>query len=308
MTYETFERLVRCFKKNYGLSIELTGGEASMNPDLDAILKLALDEFAIIGFLTNGTILKDSTLDLLTQARERVTVGISLDSVHPEIHDRLRGRRKAFERTVRNIRRLTERDIPVRMGSVLFKENMWELRDLAQLAVDLGARLFSFNFVEKIGRGEEFEQDKSIDITPEYVAYINSVLEEFKNVIPIIPGEQFQGKTNCGAGSGTVTIDPSGRVRPCALFPSEISLGNVLTTDWAALFDRPVFHALSHIPSPKAEHGCPATCPNFASCYRCYLKGILQNTALPGDRRCPWVQHNNLHWAVDLFASRTVGG
>lgn len=304
MRLETFRGIVAKFKENHGLSIELTGGEVCMNPDFDDILSLALREFSVVGVLTNGTILRDSTLEILRSHRHHVTVGISLDSVRHDIHDRIRGRRKAFERTTRNIRRLTDAGIKVRIGAVIFEDNMWELRDLAQMAIDLGACLFSFNFVEGFGRGADFQERSGIQITAEYSTYIQDVLEEFEGIIPIVAGEQYQGRVNCGAGSAAIVVDASGQVRPCVLFPSTLSLGNVLTSSWEDVFDQDLFKDLSRIPTPNQEHGCPATCPLFATCYRCYLKGLAANMSKSPEERCPWVHKNSLHRFVDAFAER----
>ena len=155
MTFAEFQRVVGAFQENQGLSIELTGGEVVCNPEWKPILELALEQFSLVGLLTNATVLPADALQLLTRYADRVTVGVSIDSVRPELHDRLRGRRHAFERTIRNVRRLVATGVRVRVGSVIFDENMWEVRELAHLAVDLGAAMFSFNYVEDFGRGHD---------------------------------------------------------------------------------------------------------------------------------------------------------
>lgn len=301
MDYDTFVRVAEAFVDQQGLSVELTGGEATLHPDIDEILRYAIDHFAVVGFMTNATHVADSTLEILRSGGPRVTVGVSLDSTRPEVHDRLRGRRGAFDRTVATVRRLSAAGIRVRIGAVLFDENQWELRDLAQLSADLGAALFSFNFLEPLGRGQEFADDHTAHFDAEYRAFLEQAVRDFSGIIPIIPAEQFTGRTNCGAGCGSVTVGPAGDVRPCALFASGARLGNVTTTPWQEVFDQPVFARLGAVPCPQPSHGCPTDCSDLAHCHRCYLKGIEHNAGLSADERCAWVQVNHLHDVVDAL-------
>lgn len=69
INYEDFKALVKKLKSNNVLSIEITGGEVFMNKDADKILALAFNEFSRVALLTNGTILKQSSLELLKKIR-----------------------------------------------------------------------------------------------------------------------------------------------------------------------------------------------------------------------------------------------
>ena len=78
-------------------------------------------------------------------------MNVSIDSTNSEIHDQFRGVPGAFYKTCENVKRMTQNGIKVRIASSIFKENMWEIDKLAELAINLGAQLFSFNFVEEFG-------------------------------------------------------------------------------------------------------------------------------------------------------------
>ena len=272
ISYADFEAVVRTFKSEHGLSIELTGGEFFLHPDAMRILELALREFSLVGLLTNGTVLPDEALELLARNTDRVTVGVSLDSVRPELHDRLRGHRGAFKRTVENVRRMVARGVRVRLGAVIFDENMWELRELAQFAVDLEAALFGFNYVEGFGRGVGFDAAHGVRFDEKYKEYVASVLEEFKDIIPVLVGEQMKSThTIAEPGTGSVVIDPTAT---CASLrdlpgraPSATSCNRVGTKCLT-----PHYRILPP-PDPRPDNGCPVTCPDFGTCYGCYLKG-----------------------------------
>ena len=178
---EDFKKILSKLEKNMVVNVEFTGGELFVNPDAYEILKLAYPKFTIVGILTNGTILREDVLNLLIQNKEKTVVNVSLDSVNSEIHDRFRGIPGAFEKTCTNIRRMTEKGISVRIASSIFKENMWEIDQLAQLALDLDAKMFTFNFVEEFGRGNNIYKEAYQDLkVKEYFEYLNNVIKKYK--------------------------------------------------------------------------------------------------------------------------------
>lgn len=71
--------------------VNLSGGEPLLHPDLDNILKTIFDRNLEIRINTNGMLFNQKNLDILTKYKVKKFT-ISLDSVSPEIHDKLRGK------------------------------------------------------------------------------------------------------------------------------------------------------------------------------------------------------------------------
>lgn len=157
MSFAEAIRLMDELRANGTTMIDLTGGEFFLNPEATEILAHACDHFTHVGLLTNGTHIPQAALNILSKHRDKVFVNVSIDSTNPDLHNRVRGARNAFERSVASVKSLTSRGIRVRIASVIFHDNMWEIESLAKLAIELGAFSFSFNFVEGFGRGEEFK-------------------------------------------------------------------------------------------------------------------------------------------------------
>ncbi|WKS53519.1 radical SAM protein [Corynebacterium tuberculostearicum] len=287
--------------------VQLTGGEVFMHPRATDMIAYALDRFPEVALFTNATILSEKVLDLLRKNKERLVISVSLDSVDPEIHDRLRNHRNAHKKTSRNIRRMTDAGLFVRITSVLFDENMWELAELAQQASDLGARLFVFNFVEGFGRGKEMAAEQTEGVSKEYNDYVKKVVDEYRDVIPVIQEEvrdEAASRDNCGAGSNSVVISANGDIRPCNLFPEEVSFGNVLHQDWEEIFSSPLLRKIHDLPSPGVENGCSPKCPNRIYCQGCILHGITQNAWENHPHYCSWVKTNNAESIVEMFVGK----
>lgn len=306
LDYNTIIRVFDELKENGVVSVDLTGGELFLHPDANKIITKACEYFVTVGVLTNGTILTEDILNVLAQHKRQIFVNISLDSTDPAIHNKIRHGKNAFEKTTKNIKKLTAQGIKVRIASVIFKDNMWEIHKLAQLSVDLGATAFAFNFVEGFGRGQDFSDNKGkVEISEEYLSYINKVLEKYKKYIPVIFNEQIDtSRKNCGAGTSGISISSNGELRPCPLFPRTSAFGNILTQNLEEILQSSIYKRLLSIPAPSIQHGCNSKCPLLHECQLCFLRGLHNN--LHKDKYCSWVTTNHLEDLVQLTSNQPV--
>ena len=270
--YDRFEKLVDEMVANHVLNVEITGGEIFMHPRVLDILKLCYKKFAMLGILTNGTIMTDEVLELIAENKDRTVVNISIDAVDPDMHDEFRGMKGSWKASCNTIRRLADKGIKVRMASCISKDNMWEIDKLADLAVSLGASIFSFNFIEEFGRGSEFSKEKGIENAVEYDKYVRKIINDYKDIIPVIKEEdksEMKLHENCGAGTRSVVIGADGYIRPCPLSPKLRFMGNVLKDDFKSVFDNPKIKRLQEIIPPDIRNGCDPDCKYLANCTGC---------------------------------------
>ena len=303
MTYHQFENLVKILKKNHVLNLELTGGEIFVNPQAYEILELALKQFAMVAILTNGTILSDKVLALLAKYKDKIIINVSIDSTNPQVHDKFRGMKGAFEKSCYNIKRMTGEGITVRVASSIFNENMREIDKLADLAVSLGAKMFVFNFVEDFGRGTQMEKgdkiEESIDAAA-YIQYVNGIIEKYKDIIPIVKGEEhILGSQNCGSAVNSIMIGADGNIRPCALFPKMTIFGNIFKENFEQIFKKDIYRRISQILPPGEDNGCDKKCKYYANCRGCYLKGLEHNRDV--EEPCEWIKKNNLEDMLEVY-------
>lgn len=87
-----------------------TGGEPFLNPEMTAILQLAL-HYGPTTVLTNGTVLKEEWLTRLRDAQQQSTYSlefrVSIDGFSPETNDPIRGD-GTFGRAMKGVRKLVE--------------------------------------------------------------------------------------------------------------------------------------------------------------------------------------------------------
>lgn len=292
MGLEHFKQLVTTLQANNIINVELTGGEFFTHSDAIQILELCLQSFSIVGLLTNGVYIPDPAIDLITKYKGKIIVNVSVDSTIPQIHDQFRGVEGSHARTLENLKKLTNNGIYVRVSSVLFKENMLELDYLVDLAKEYNASMFTYSFIEKVGRGKSFSaiEFDSQDAYEEYMGYINDVTLKNKDYIPVIEREDHSGKSYCGAGVRSMVIDGHGDIRPCVLFPKSKLFGNVINESYPDIFEKEIFQQMINLKAPSIEHGCNSDCPSLKYCQGCIFHAF--NFSASYNPPCKWVEVN----------------
>lgn len=290
------------------LSVGLTGGEFFVHSRALDILKLTCDRFPRVSLLTNGTLITDEAIDYIGEHSDQILVGVSIDSATPTFHDTLRNLKGAHEKACQSIRRLAERGVKVRMSSVICEENQWEITDLAELALSLGATSFAFSFVENFGRRQEFNDSHSIEATEDYGNYITNIITKYREYIPLVqPSDYREGRMNCGAGTGSIVIGADGNVRPCLMMDDTKLFGNIINQSLEEVLSSPMTLEWLKLPEPSEEHGCSSDCYNLRYCKRCVIRGFSKGTS-PSDGSCDycdWIEGNNIQHLANEFSSNS---
>ena len=119
-------------------SVELTGGEPLLHKDFDEILDLCSNRFALVGVLTNGTILNNRILRRFVDLSDRLLLSISLDGSTADAHDLRRGVPGSFLRTTRNIERLSQSGIKVRISMSVDEDSFFDIENTLLPGASIG--------------------------------------------------------------------------------------------------------------------------------------------------------------------------
>ncbi len=143
---------VRGFGRPYPVLI-LTGGDPLMRRDLEEIVRYATDSGLRVGIAPAVTERLLKSLDTLARYGIRY-VSISLDGM-AETHDHIRGVDGHFEVTVEVLRKLSSGDWIPQVNTLVSKESVADLPDVAHLLARVGVRIWELFFLIKVGRGIE---------------------------------------------------------------------------------------------------------------------------------------------------------
>ncbi|MFB3891688.1 MAG: radical SAM protein [Phycisphaerae bacterium] len=225
--------------------LSLTGGEVFLRDDFFRIIDDGLARGYAVRFVTNGTLLDDWRLTELCR-RPIKMITVSLDSISPAVHERIRGPHSHAPAT-RAIERLREAGFHVSVITAFSKLNVGDFDALLEFCT---ARRIDWQVQITSAKGR---CPAPITLTPdEYYALGEKVAAAMAarppmNIIPMddlatfshfaplsILSQTWQGR--CSGGMLNLFVRANGDVTPCsALCFAECIVGNVRRDSLAAI-------------------------------------------------------------------------
>ena len=212
------------------LFVLLTGGEPLLYPDFKK-LYLALREMGmIVSVNTNGTLIDEEWIDFFAKNKPR-KINITLYGGSEDTYEVLCHYKGGYEKTIRAIKRLTEKNIDVKINYTLTKHNEHEVEDVVKWIKKMNLPISIDTYMIPVKR----ERDKSFDmqsrLMPKEAAkarikswklllgqeeYENSK-NEMREESDAISNENLKCdcEMSCHAGSSSFTITWDGRMMPC---------------------------------------------------------------------------------------------
>ncbi len=244
----------------------LTGGEATLHPDLPDIIRYADGLGHIVGLNTNGR--KIAHLPYMQTLAEAGLnhVQITLGSCHPAIHDAMMGAR-SFHQTVQGIRNALASSVHVITNTTLMRANMGHVEAIIEFLHDLGIRTFAMNGMIYSGGGfanpnaiteEEMPpllirvRDKAEELGMRFLWYTPT---EYCRMSPV---ELEIGAKRCNAGEYSMCIEPNGDVLPCQSY--YVAAGNILRDPWEKIWNGDLFLSFRDRELDPRGYGLPEKC------------------------------------------------
>jgi radical SAM protein with 4Fe4S-binding SPASM domain len=278
-TLDEISLMLDDWSKNYDLafqpSINVTGGEPFLRPDLFLILEEMIHQGYDLYLLSNGTLLDRDKARRLSRLPVR-GVQISLEGLE-KTHEALRGKGR-FAGAVKGIEYLVEAGIPVTINTTVSEINRKQFLEMIPLAQSLGARRLGFSRLIPAGQGALLSSHLlKPDQVRELYQEIHSLSPQGLELVsgdPLYrqlesgPPQEDLGSTphgGCAAGVSGLTLMADGTVTPCRRLP--VPLGNVRRDSLRELWSgSPVLEMLRNKNSYLGKCG---RCRRWAVCRGC---------------------------------------
>lgn len=301
-----------------GAMLVLTGGEPLLRGDLDTIVAAAAGAGLLPVIGTNGLKLTDARADAL-RAAGAVGVGISLDSVTPEFHDRLRGAPGAHARAIAGAKAAKRAGLAVQLQTTLFAETVDEIEGMAALAEGRGAMALHFFFLVCTGRGVT-QTDMPAGVYEAALHRIIAAQERhpklmvrarcapyMRRLLRLKHGESRGGYTEassaCLAGRSYLRITPEGIVTPCPYVPN--AAGDLKSASLANIWNGSDALYRLRNETPKGKCG---DCDFRVSCGGCRARALAATGDLMGeDAKCGYVPPKEIMPEPQAATAYTAG-
>ena len=291
----TFEKIRKIFDdlNDVGIEIvELTGGDITMHPQINDIIKYALSlNFIKIALLTNGVLLKEDTLKLIIDNKERVVVQIDLHSLNDNYLSWFTGVKDTIVPICNNIVLLSENGVTMRVAVMVTQHNINELEHIADWIYHLNNATLGVGIVSKMGRAKENDE---LVLNDDNIMLLNDIIiriqEKYKNFLSII--DDFDNaKSNCGCLSSAIAVTPKGKLKLCAMDTGEyfdIGLGNLSDKSIKTIYDdnKDFIKKFTNIKAPQVDTEQCKDCEHIAFCGKCLLRSLVRASELKDN--CKW--------------------
>ena len=263
--------------------LTLTGGELFLRRDwLQVAIRSRELGFALRLF-SNGALIDEAVADSIVPLH--AAVEISLYAMDAEIFDELTQRPGSFQKTVRGIELLRERDVPVMLKTPMTPSNADEIRAVGAYAERIGAefRPAATIVAKKDGDKSTLDQRISIDRLRKHLHESFSgpttgchVPKHLQTMSPADP--RYDGPM-CAAASRYCNISSSGDVMACNILPG--SGGNLRDKSFREIWEHSPW--LNEVRSIRRKdlHTCH-DCDRLSYCGRCHAMALVEDGDLYG--------------------------
>jgi len=140
--------LLNTLKQQGLIKIHFSGGEIFLYPGILEVLKNSCDMGLQVNLTSNGTLIDREIAFHLCEMGVH-SISISLDSANPQLHDKLRGVKGAFKKTLKALcylikarKKLKQKRPALRVNTVVCRDNVDELEDIHQLLKEMGPDIY----------------------------------------------------------------------------------------------------------------------------------------------------------------------
>ncbi len=282
--------------------VVLTGGEPLARKDLEEMIKYGsqLGLAMVVG--TNGTLLTSRRVASL-KAAGALGLGISVDSLHKEQHDKFRGLQGSWQQTFQGIQHCREQNLSFQIHFTITRNNYTELDDIIKFSYDNGARVLNLFFLICTGRAEsasdisaeqyELILTQTISAQSEYpdmiirprcAPHFKRLAHQLNPDSAITRISGFDGD-GCIAGSHYCRVAPNGDVTACPYI--DTASGNIRQQSFLSIWDHSIeFESLRN---PQLKGAC-GECEYQKLCGGCRARPLaMGGDLMDSDPYCAYV-------------------
>jgi radical SAM protein with 4Fe4S-binding SPASM domain len=245
-TEEAILFIQKVVKESNCAHFTFTGGEPTLRPDLEELVRAASALCQRVNLITNGTLLTERRIDALSAAGVSL-FELTLNSADRNIHNRMAGGIDCFDKVTQAAAKVRSRGGDLAFVFVGTSENIEDWENALQLGIALGAQGFLFNRYNAGGCRHDNPETLmpsvnqvrgALAIAEQYAAKYGVGVSASVPIPPcLIDTKDYPhvGFGFCPVGTKRAywTIDPLGNVRPCNHSPT--ILGNVFKESFSRI-------------------------------------------------------------------------
>jgi radical SAM protein with 4Fe4S-binding SPASM domain len=272
---EDWKRVFQLLKQKGVPHIIFTGGEATLHPDLPALIHFVDQQGQIAGLNSNGRRFSQLSFAENLKRAGLNHLQITLASHQARIHDEINGV-SAFAQTVKGIENAQAAGIHTITNTTIMQKNRDHVEEIIDFICELGIRTFAMNGMIYSGGGYCDPNAIPEEELPSILIRIRDHARERKikflwytptEYCRMNPVELEIGAKRCNAAEYSICVEPNGDVLPCQSF--YVAAGNILRDPWEKIWNGELFRSFRDRETDPKWAGLPEKCwecPDLPMC------------------------------------------
>ena len=232
-------------------TIEVSGGEPTLNKDLHKILKKCEEKNFRVTIYTNGSKI---TKDFIKKIKSlKIQVIISIKYSFKNDYKKLTRSKFDIDNIEKNMNLLAKNNIPVAAFITVTSSNISKLSSIINKSIKLGG----FPIIERYMPLKDNNINKSLCITrKDWDSALRMIAKVYENYKTLISGvNNIQGST-CSCFRTHFTIMQNGDILPCQFMPLDFKIGNIKTERIEEIWGKFSKHRKKWIKKPSECKKC----------------------------------------------------
>jgi len=274
------------------LYLTFSGGEIFLRKDLPEIIREARKLHFAVRLLTSGTLIDNEMVGEIAEWHPEM-IAFSIYDLEPSIHDGITKKQGSLAKTLNVISALSERNVPIKISSVLMQSNIGGYHRLYNFAKEIGVQFqVDYRITPKTDGSQAPLQHHITETEVKQILGDPVFSREYETTNPE-PVQRYSGVFNeipCGAGHMSCYISPYGIITPCVQVP--IECGSLRERTFSKIWSHSpklnAFRAIRFSDIPKC-----AKCELLACCRPCPGLNLVETGSLftPPPRICKEAEH-----------------
>ena len=234
LTFGKYEEILKDARDLGCLYLTLTGGEPTLSKDFFRIGALAKVLRYAVRIKTHGSFMDSSLIERIKKEVDPVGLDVSIHGDNAETHDELTQIPGSFNRLLRHLQLFSESGLSVTLRCPITRLNQDQIEGILEIGDRHGMRV---KFSPEITYRDDGDRSPR-NLAPDRESvnrYYQIMRQRASRGIEFVDEEStdenrenLTTRYNCGAGTGSLTIDPYGEVLPCVAWRR--GLGNIRET------------------------------------------------------------------------------
>ena len=160
--------------------IKITGGEPFLSVNFLDLIDYASSKDLQFSIETNGSLIDEEKVKFLKEKGAKF-IAVSLDGPDETVHEKVRGVKGCFKKTIEGIKFLKKRGLNVQVIMSVYKDNIGHVEDTISMAESLGVNSFKINCISCVERGRSLMDKGAILSVSDYMTLDKKISGEIKS-------------------------------------------------------------------------------------------------------------------------------